>query len=362
LCEDPTSLLCNNHLCLLLMGMKVIPSLIVPLHNIKGIDPCKKYSMNWWILDVHQFDKLLGGVIMIFLLFDLGTRDGTNDCKYIHCPKNFMNDIWSLVSWWGGCGEGYDLDIFGGLIASYLLNNVQSAVHNVFPICSWCTFFPYALPNVHLFCSHSSHVLSHFLCPIFLMLFLKFPWFPIMFPISNNLCWKSYYSLDNWAKMERRVCKLYFRCVQTLEISFLRGCKLGNMFFVVGQSTRPITRRRFQSWDSRTVIILSHGPSHPHKVAWYFKVIATFVKPFGVCESSRWLFWRKKLVEVDMNFFLHVYPMFTPLTSMQKASTCTLFLLHYNKSFALLLFQLYVIGVRSISMHGVYKWPTHWGS
>lgn len=188
--KDPTSLLCNNHLCLLLMGMKVIPSLIAPFHNIKGIDPCKKYSMNWWILDMHQFDKLLGGVIMIFLLFDLGTRDGTNDCKYIHCPKNFMNDIWSLVSWWGECGEGHDLKIFGGLIASYLLNNVQSAVHNVFPICSWCTFFPYALPNVHLFCSHSSHVLSHFLCPIFLMLFLKFPWFPIMFPISNNLCWK----------------------------------------------------------------------------------------------------------------------------------------------------------------------------
>jgi len=40
--------------------------------------------------------------------------------------------------------------------------------------------------------------------------------------------------------------------------------------------------------------------------------MATFVKPFGVCESSRWLFWRKKLVEVDMIFFLHVYAMFTP--------------------------------------------------
>jgi len=133
----------------------------------------------------------------------------------------------------------------------------------VFTMCSqfvfgvFFTFFPYALSNVHLFCSHSSHLLSHFLCPIFLMLFLKFPWLPIMFPVSNNICRKSYCSLDNWAKMERLVCKVYFRCVQTLEISFLRGCKHGNMFFVVGQSTRPITRRRFQSWDSRTSIILS---------------------------------------------------------------------------------------------------------
>jgi len=67
-------------------------------------------------------------------------------------------------------------------------------------------------------------------------------------------------------------------------------------------------------------------------------------------------------VEVDMIFFLHVYAMFTPLTSMQCASTCTMFLLHYNKSFALLLFQLYAIGVRSIDMRGFYKCPTHWGS
>jgi len=144
--------------------------------------------------------------------------------------------------------------------------------------------------------------------------------------------------------------------------SFLRGCKLGNMFFVAVQSRRPIIRRRFQSWDSIKVIILSHGPSHPYKVAWYLKVMATFVKPFGVCESSRWLFWRKKLVEVDMIFFLHVYAMFTPLTFMQCPSTCTLFLLHYNKSFALLLFQLYAIGVRWIAMRGFYKCPTHWGS
>lgn len=139
--KDPTSLLYNNPLCLLLMGMRVIPSLIAPFHNIKGIDPCNMCSMNWWILDVHQFDKLLGGVIMIFFLFGLGTRGETNNCKYIHCPKNFMNDIWSLVGWWGGCGEGQDLKIFWGLIASYLLNNVLIGVHNVFPICFWCIFY-----------------------------------------------------------------------------------------------------------------------------------------------------------------------------------------------------------------------------
>jgi len=77
---------------------------------------------------------------MIFL-FDLGTGDGNNDCKYIHCPKNFMNDICSLVGRWGVCGEGQDLKIFWGLIASYLLNNVPIGGCNVFPICFWCIFY-----------------------------------------------------------------------------------------------------------------------------------------------------------------------------------------------------------------------------
>jgi hypothetical protein len=142
------------------------------------------------------------------------------------------------------------------------------------------TFFPYALPNVHLFSSHSSHVLSHFVCPIFLTLFLKFPWLPIMFPISNNLCQKPYYSLDNWAKMERLVCKVYFRCVQTLEISFLGGgCKLGNMFFCDGQANQqgPSQEEGFNLGTLEGWFFLSHGPSHPHKVAWYLKVMATFV-------------------------------------------------------------------------------------
>jgi hypothetical protein len=176
---------------------------------------------------------LLGGVIMIFFLLGLGTRDGTNNCKYIHCPKNFMNDIWSLVGWWG-VGKAKTWRFFG-----VLLSHIFSIMFKVvFTMCSqfvlgvFFTFFSYALPNFHLFCSHSSHVLTHFLCPIFLMLFLKFPQLLIMFPIFNNLCWKSYYSLDNWAKMERLVCKLYFRCVQTLKISFLscEGASLETCF------------------------------------------------------------------------------------------------------------------------------------
>lgn len=163
--------------------------------------------------------------------------------------------------------------------------------------------------------------------------------------------------------MERRACKLYFRCVQTLEISFLWGCKLGNMFFVVGQSTRPIIRRRFQSWDSRTVIILSHSP-YLTRIRWLdisklwllLSNLLEFVNLLDGCFGGR-SWW--KLIWFFSSMFMQCLP---PLTSMQKASTCTLFLLHYNKSFALLLFQLYVIGVRSISMRGVYKWPTHWGS
>jgi hypothetical protein len=204
-----------------------------------------------------------------------------------------------------GVGKAKTWRFFG-----VLLPHIFSIMFQVvFTMCSqlvlraFFTFFSYALPKVHLFCSHSSHVLSHFLCPIFLMLFLKFPWLLIMFPISNNLCQKSCYSLDNWAKMERLECRVYFRCVQTLEISFLWRCKNGNMFFVVGQSTRPITRRRFQYWDSRTLIILSHCPISPHKVAWHLKVMATFVKPFGVCEPSGWPFW-KKVVKVDIPFFV----------------------------------------------------------
>jgi hypothetical protein len=161
-----------------------------------------------------------------------------------------LKTSWMTFNLWlvGGVGVGKAKTwrFFG-----VLLPHIYSIMFQVvFTMCSQFvlgvlfTFFLYALSNVHLFCSHSSHVLSNFLCAIFLMLFSKFPWLLIVFPISNNLCQKSYNSLDNWAKMERLVCRVYFRCVQTLEISFLWGCKNGNMFSVVRQSTRPITRRR----------------------------------------------------------------------------------------------------------------------
>ncbi len=104
------------------------------------------------------------------------------------------SDLWLVGG--AGVGKAKTWRFFG-----VLLPHIFSIIFQVvFTMCSQFvlgvlfTFSPYALPNVHLFCSHSSHVLSHFLCPIFLMLFLKFPWLPIMFPISNNLCWKSYYT------------------------------------------------------------------------------------------------------------------------------------------------------------------------
>jgi hypothetical protein len=89
--------------------------------------------------------------------------------------------------------------------------------------------------------------------------------------------------------------------------------------------------------------------------------MATFVKPFGVCESSRWLVWRKKLVEVDMIFFLHVYAMFTPPNihatdlSLHVVSFAlqTNHLLCYFSNFTPL-----ELGQYSC-VHGFYKWPTH---
>jgi hypothetical protein len=112
---------------------------------------------------------------------------------------------------------------------------------------------------------------------------------------------------------------------------------------------------------------LSHGPSHPHKVAWYLKVMATFVS--NLLEFVNLLDgcfgWRSSWKLIWLTFFrpclCNVYPSNIhargPLY-MHIVSFCIT-----TKSFALLLFQLYyTIGVRSISMHGFYKWPTHCGS
>jgi len=49
------------------------------------------------------------------------------------------SDLWLVGG--VGVGEGQDLKNFWGFIVSYLLNNVQSGVHDVFPICSWCIFY-----------------------------------------------------------------------------------------------------------------------------------------------------------------------------------------------------------------------------
>jgi hypothetical protein len=128
-------------------------------------------------------------------------------------------------------------------------------------------------------------------------------------------------------------------------LSCEEGASLETCFFCGGRakSTRPITRRRFQSWDSRRVIFsFHHGPSHPHKVAWYLKVMATFVSNLlefvnlldGCFGGRSW--WKL----IWLTFSLHVYAMFTPLTSIATGlSTCTLFLFALQQNHLLCYFS-----------------------